>query len=335
MTDVENKQRFIACKQLLPFEPRSTQREFDLRVSQASVRSMISRRRFLKSLLWAGFGAAVVAGYGRWIEPRWLEKNVRRVPRRSSVGEKTKGESMRGGVELFRVLHLSDLHASPEVSLAQIEDAIVAGLAMKPDLVCVTGDLVTSLEAVPEGYAAVLKKLPAAVRTLASLGNHDAGLSRWSPQATADTRKVRGILAAAGIPLLVNQRERLEFKGRVIEVVGLGDLWSGECRPGEAFGVRGAAAVLPDYRIVMSHNPDSKIHLLGAPWDLMLSGHTHGGQLRVPLLGAPFAPVVDKKYIAGLYAWENRWLHVSKGVGNLMGVRLNCRPEVTLLEAEV
>ena len=67
------------------------------------------------------------------------------------------------------------------------------------------------------------------------------------------------------------------------------------------------------------------------PWDLMLSGHTHGGQLWIPFIGAPFAPVRDKRFVKGLVRWQNRWVHVTKGVGNLHGMRLNCPPEVSLL----
>jgi len=67
------------------------------------------------------------------------------------------------------------------------------------------------------------------------------------------------------------------------------------------------------------------------PWDVVLCGHTHGGQIWIPGLGAPFAPVEDKRYIAGLYPWSNRWMHITKGVGNIWGLRFNCRPEISLL----
>jgi hypothetical protein len=62
-----------------------------------------------------------------------------------------------------------------------------------------------------------------------------------------------------------------------------------------------------------------------------LCGHTHGGQIVLPLIGAPWAPVRDKRFIAGLYSWENRWIHITRGVGNVHGGRFNCPPEVSLL----
>ena len=82
----------------------------------------------------------------------------------------------------------------------------------------------------------------------------------------------------------------------------------------------------------MSHNPDAKIHLRPLDWDLVVCGHTHGGQLRLPFLGTPFAPVADKRYVEGLHRWQERWLYVTRGVGNLHGVRFNCRPQVSVLD---
>ncbi|MDR1191385.1 MAG: hypothetical protein LBK60_06960 [Verrucomicrobiales bacterium] len=64
----------------------------------------------------------------------------------------------------------------------------------------------------------------------------------------------------------------------------------------------------------------------------MVCGHTHGGQTRLPFIGTPFAPVKDQRYVAGLNEWHGRRIYTSRGVGNLHGVRFNCRPEVTLLE---
>ncbi len=83
----------------------------------------------------------------------------------------------------------------------------------------------------------------------------------------------------------------------------------------------------------MCHNPDAKDILKSYHWNLMLSGHTHGGQFIVPFTKfAPFAPVADKSMIDGLHEWEDsRYIQISKGVGNLYGFRFNCRPEINLL----
>ncbi len=84
-------------------------------------------------------------------------------------------------------------------------------------------------------------------------------------------------------------------------------------------------------RIVLSHNPDSKELLRDYSWDLLLCGHTHGGQLSLPILGTPFAPVHDHRYVYGLNQWNGRFIHTTKGIGNRHGVRFNCRPEVAIL----
>ena len=84
---------------------------------------------------------------------------------------------------------------------------------------------------------------------------------------------------------------------------------------------------------ILVGDPDCKEDLSGYEWDLMLCGHTHGGQLIVPILGQrPFAPVRDKRFVEGLHKWESRQIHITRGVGNLHGMRFNCRPEVSILK---
>lgn len=128
-----------------------------------------------------------------------------------------------------------------------------------------------------------------------------------------------------GITVLFNQATVIATPNRQFELVGTGDLWAGQCKPPPA-----SEANLP--RLMLAHNPDSKEVMRDEPWDLMLCGHTHGGQLRVPLVGEPFAPVEDKRYVAGLNTFGERHIYTTRGVGSLYGLRLNCRPEVTMLE---
>ena len=84
--------------------------------------------------------------------------------------------------------------------------------------------------------------------------------------------------------------------------------------------------------LLLAHNPDTKDVAWPFAWDAMLSGHTHGGQVVLPWIGPPFVPVEDRRFIAGLHSWRDRWIYTTRGVGNILGVRVNCRPEVTLLE---
>lgn len=275
----------------------------------------ISRRQFLGSLVGAAAGGVA---YTRSIEPRWLAFNQRMVPGGSN--------SSAAGL---RILHLSDFHLSEYVPLSFIERTIDLSLRQRPDLICLTGDFVTHFCADPDAYGRVLRKLSAAAPTLASLGNHDGGSWAEAYGGYADTSPIRTMLAQSGIRCLQNESSVIETKLGTIRCTGLGDLWAEELDAATAF--HGIAPTEPIYHIVLSHNPDTKTDLQPFRWDLMLSGHTHGGQLWIPFFGAPLAPVRDQRYVRGLHHWQNRWLHITRGVGNLHGLRFNCRPEVSVL----
>ncbi len=277
----------------------------------------LSRRAFLLA------GAAGLAGagfaYSRLGESGWLE--TRHVP-----------VSLPGLASTVRVLVLSDLHYSSAVPISLIDRAIRSGLKESPDFACLGGDFITAgerpdLAPLTESLGRLAQQVP----TFAVFGNHDGG--EWashrddgfeSPDAVGQA------LTRAGITILENQS--LTTKEGV-RLVGLADLWSGSCDPRPAFtGQELSEPVQPQATLVLAHNPDTKDLVRAFDWDLMISGHTHGGQIRVPLVGAPYAPVQDRRYIAGLNAFENRWVYTTRGVGSLFGVRFNCRPEVTILE---
>jgi hypothetical protein len=270
-----------------------------------------SRRKFL-----AGALGAAAAGFidVKWLEPRWL-----------AVGRHELELGNTGGSPV-RLLHLSDFHASEHVSLNFIQTAVTKGLQLKPDLICLTGDFITwRYDAFPR-YADILKPLADAAPTFAVLGNHDGG--RWVGAAGyPDTEHVRELLSRARIELLHNRATTIRIQGRAFDLVGVGDSWAEELDAEAAFARprEGSATIL------LSHNPDTKDQLRGHPWDLMLCGHTHGGQCDLVFFGTPFAPVADKRFVKGLHRWNDRWIHITKGVGSLYGMRLNCRPEVSLL----
>jgi predicted MPP superfamily phosphohydrolase len=277
--------------------------------------SFITRRRFLSGCVALGAGAA---SWTRFFEPWWFKIAHHTVP-------------LGLGGEPLRLLQLSDMHADP-MPLDYLRKTFRAGLALKPDVICVTGDFITKQYDRWDEYAHVLAELPAVAPTFAILGNHDGGKWAHRPgyhEGYADTGLVRSMLDAARIPLLHNRHERLELRGRALDLVGVGDWWADEMDPASAFSgwkrERGVPAIL------LSHNPDTKDRLLPFSWDVMLSGHTHGGQLSLPFVGEPFAPIRDRRFVRGLHRWENRWLHITAGIGALHTARFNCRPEVSLL----
>jgi len=255
--------------------------------------------------------------YVRVVEPRWL-----------TIGRHAVRLGQRHGASPLKILQLSDLHASQVVSLDFIGEAVRMGLELQPDLICLTGDFITRGYQHLEGYAEVLKPLAASAPTFACLGNHDGGLWAARRRGYPDSRRVREVLARAGAVLLHNSARTIRVRDCELRIVGLGDLWAGEMQPLIAFTNPDPNA---EVTVVLSHNPDTKEYLKEYPWDLLLSGHTHGGQVKLPFIGAPFSSVRDRRFLEGLREWDARWIHVTRGVGNLHGIRFNCPPEVSLL----
>jgi hypothetical protein len=278
-------------------------------------KTRISRRAFLAC---AGVGGLGLPGYAGLVEPFRLEIGRHECRTRAPAPDRP-----------LKLLHLSDLHASWAVSLGFIEEAVELGLQLKPDLICITGDFITVKYAAFDPYARVLAKLSAAAPAFACLGNHDGG--RWTKfrGGYESTQPVRQLLQRSGIELLHNRSIELRLNGRDLKLTGLPDAWSEDLDLAAAFppAQAGGAAT----RILLSHNPDTKDFLKFHPWDLLLCGHTHGGQVVLPWLGAPWAPVRDKRFLAGMYSWNHRWIHITRGVGNVHGFRFNCPPEVSLV----
>jgi predicted MPP superfamily phosphohydrolase len=273
----------------------------------------MTRRKFLAAL---GLSVAGSGIYASAIEPEWLTVSRRAIP----VG--------RGSGTPLKVLHLSDLHASRVVSLEFIASAVRKGVALQPDLICLTGDFITRGYDELDGYAEVLRGLAETAPTFACLGNHDGGLWAARRRGYPTTHRVRELLERAGVTLLHNAAETLRVRGREVTLVGLGDMWAGELQPALAFDGPDANGGL---RIVLAHNPDAKEALREYAWDVLLSGHTHGGQVKLPFVGPLLLPIRDRRFAEGLHRWEGRWVYVTRGVGNLHGIRFNCPPEVALL----
>jgi predicted MPP superfamily phosphohydrolase len=190
---------------------------------------------------------------------------------------------------------------------------------LQPDLIALTGDFTFAGKHYAEPCAEALALLRARVGTYAVLGNHDHYNS-----AGRITRALRHV----GITVLVDERERLERRGDKLWLVGVDDL------------AHGIPADLPrllrdvpadESRVTLAHNPEylDVFAGRGQHTDFMLSGHTHGGQIRFPLLGAPH--VIGQRYIMGLNSRGPMQIYTSRGIGTVgPPVRLNCPPEVAL-----
>ena len=245
----------------------------------------------------------------RYAEPRWFELTHTRISIRIP--------------RPVRLLHLADFHISDGMTAEELEAGLQLGLGQRPDLICLTGDFISTTVAFDRhGLKRLVRLATDAAPTFAVLGNHDGGAWLARQGGSASHRLVGDLVQSAGAKLLHNASA--SFAG--LNLVGLGDLWSGQIFPAAAF------ASAPEPSIVLAHNPDTKDMLSNFSWQLMLSGHTHGGQARIPGVTPAWAPVADKRFISGLHRWEGRQLFITRGIGSPKRIRAFCRPEVSVLD---
>jgi hypothetical protein len=283
-------------------------------MSNQSVSAIITRRKFLQ--VSTGLGISLL-GYGSLIEPEWVSVTHRTIPISAAMLSQP-----------LRILHISDLHHSNIVKLSYLRTTLMTAIQLKPDIVCITGDFITHRILDAEGYRQIFCEAFETLPVYACLGNHDGGKWAKSRNGYPDTTAIAELLSGTPVTLLQNESYKLTINGQKLDIVGLGDWWAGNMDTRFLAENHTEVNML---RIILSHNPDTKKFLQQYTWQLLLSGHTHGGQICFPVIGPPFAPVVDTRFIEGLHRWNNRWLHITRGIGNVRGIRLNCRPEVSLL----
>jgi predicted MPP superfamily phosphohydrolase len=279
----------------------------------------ITRRGLLKRGL---LGAAGVAFYSGEVERHWLE--VKRV----DIQLRDLPDAFDG----LRIAQLSDIHFDEYTEPFFLRHAIEETNRLKPDLVLLTGDFVSD-GPLPRSFAQgaawrcgeVLREL-ACKQQYAVLGNHDVLVG------AAD---VTGALTSNGITVLDNASVPIERGGSRIWLAGVDDPVEGNPNPEKAI----PNSIRNDRHepvVLMCHAPDYADDLLMLPVgnavDLMLSGHTHGGQVRLPLMGAMNLPTLGQKYIAGWFRLGGMQLYVNRGLGTVgLPFRFSCPPEVTLM----
>jgi hypothetical protein len=264
-------------------------------------------------------GAGACAAYAHDIEPFWpaLERLDMDLPHldRALVG--------------VRLLHLSDLHLFRDTGTEYLRAQLARCAALAPDVIVLTGDFITRADShFLDPLISLLSSLQAPLGVFAVLGNHDWAVfgSRGTTRPPVLADRLERALTVAGVRVLRNTAEVLTRGGAALQLVGLDDLWSGHCEPEQAF--EHVDPGLPT--IVLAHNPDTIDLLQGRPGDWILCGHTHGGQVRLPLLGAVWLPTENRQYDAGLFDVAGKRLYVNRGLGFVRQLRFNCRPEIAL-----
>jgi len=225
----------------------------------------------------------------------------------------------------LRIAVISDLHAgSPFITLDKIHQIVEMTNAARPDLILLPGDFVISsmpggrfME--PEVIAQALKGLRARFGVFATLGNHD-----W----WYNGQRVKKSLENAGLTVLENDSAMIEHDGAAICVVGIGDKWEGNPDIASALAKVGEGAPI----IAFTHNPDI-FPSIPARVALTIAGHTHGGQVALPVIGRPILPSdFGERYAAGHIVEGSKHLFVTTGVGtSILPVRFRVPPEISLL----
>jgi predicted MPP superfamily phosphohydrolase len=241
----------------------------------------------------------------------------------------------------LKVVQISDIHSGSFNNKAAVQHGVEKIMALKPDLILFTGDLVNNTADEMQGYQEVFRQLKAPLGVYSILGNHDYGdYVEWGSPAEkkANLERLKGIHAAMGWRLLMNEHVLLERGGEKIALLGI-ENWSAKARfpkygkMGDAYaGTEG----IP-FKILMSHDPshwDAEVRPEYSDVDLMLSGHTHGMQFGVELPWFRWSPVqyVYKQW-AGLYEEGKQKLYVNRGYG-FIGYpgRVGILPEISHIE---
>jgi hypothetical protein len=279
----------------------------------------LSRRKFLYTgaLAAAGMSALGADGFAESNHPHIvkIEIPMARLP-----------ESFDG----LTIAQLSDFHYEDHFSIVPIRKAVEMVHSLRPDLIVLTGDFVTApLIEQPDSLrraantaapcAEILQELEAPMGRFAILGNHDGA---------AGAVRIARTLREHGIPVLRNQSVPLERETHRLWLAGIDDALRGEPDLGAAI----ERVPVNEATILLAHEPDFADEASLRAVDLQLSGHSHGGQIWIRGIGAPWLPPLSRKYPRGLYQIGKLTLYTNIGIGTIRApIRINCPPEVTLI----
>lgn len=218
----------------------------------------------------------------------------------------------------LKVIHLSDIHHSPFTDLEHIERTIKIANRLRPDIVALTGDYVSHEAEYIEPVAAALCKLKARYGVYACLGNHD----HWT-----DAELVTSAFRKHGITVLINEGVRIDARGASFWIAGVDDYMVGKTDVPAA--LRGS---YPDeLKLLLAHNPIIFRQSVKGGIDLTLSGHTHGGQIK--LRDGEKRLIRRRKLSSGLHRRLGSQIYITRGIGTVvLPVRYQCPPEISLLE---
>ena len=283
---------------------------FDAKITNTVPKQFLTRRQFLSGLTAAPLLAlSATSAYARLIEPYNYELTE------TDIFIRDLPDSFDG----FRITQISDVHHSRLVSLEEVHRVVEIAQSTEPDLIALTGDYTTSYRRYIEPCAEALSRLHAPEGVWAVLGNHD---HYTDPQLTT------WALERAHINVLNNANTMIRRGADTLQLVGIDDWsWNGTDWERALYAVD---AKRPS--VLLSHQP----RVLNLPQtqnvSLILSGHTHGGQISLPFISRPALYGPDFQYLRGFYERHGTQLYVSRGTGVIgLPVRIGARPEIAVL----
>jgi len=274
----------------------------------------VTRRSFLNKSMKGILGVAALfslpLGYSNQGERFWYKVN--QVP----ISFNRLPSAFQG----LRLVQFSDVHIGHYFAERHLLKIVEMIQSLRPDMICFTGDLVEQDGSVLQACIPVLSKLKAPLGKWAVPGNHDY---------RGNIHQVVEGLEKADFEVLINRNKKIIKEHQSITMIGVDDSLNGN--PNMIKAISGTHE--NEFKILLSHIPDYADIAKHYPIDIQLSGHSHGGQIRIPFYGSVITPIGAKKYIDGLYHIQdsNLVLYVNRGIGTtVMPLRFACRPEITL-----
>lgn len=265
--------------------------------------------------LGASLSAPLLAGgllYAREVEPRWVE-----ITRPELTLPRLAPE-----FDGYTVVQVGDIHLDDWKEPRRLERMVRSVNARRPDLICLTGDFLsyTAKSPAPQRLTEALRGLRAPDGRLAVLGNHDY---------LAGVEAVRRCLRGSGVEELQNDVRTVRRGSAELHVAGIDDVMEGRSR------LDLVLRKLPDSgaAVLLAHEPDfADVSAATGRFDLQLSGHSHGGQVGIPLLRRLILPPMSQRYTSGLHRVGGMWQYTNRGLGFVKArLRFLCRPEITVL----
>lgn len=266
--------------------------------------------------------------YAQWVETRWFRICRVRIQLKKKLARP------------LMLLHITDTHFFRKEPHKQRFFSRLAKL--NPDLIFVTGDIIDNDEGIDEAVR-LLGSLKARFGKFAILGNHDYYDYRWMDninyhligRKTTDRANrsddLKRRLEEVGVSVLVNQSKEVLVEGAKLVIAGADDPITQRAD----FEKLKQEVTADSFNILLTHSLDSIVKAPDFPADLILAGHTHGTQFRLPWIGGYFFGYkLPRRYMDGVNPWRNAVTYVSRGIGasRLLSVRICCRPEAAWLE---